>query len=265
MIELEKTYISSSMESQIAEMMGRNENCDVCLFYHLFSSLVFDKKKKELRFPTLREFWKSGVAVKRYLEYPCKSLTAIKPVWNLLSQYLRKGSYIVNFVDEKKVCEDIVLILSIDEKKRLITIRYKQLTGDVIEKTLLFEEYAGDFLSENIRKHLLRFDIFDVVKQEGRIDRKELRKHMGNAKLSFWDRKKCMKKGTDMDKVLSEWFIIFQKAISCLLEKGVINQSPLNPSDDTLFSSANKNLKMKLKRYDVILSNVPTYITGEGE
>ena len=53
MIELEKTYISSSMEAQIAEMIGRDEKSNDYRFYHLFSSLVFDKTKKELRFPLL--------------------------------------------------------------------------------------------------------------------------------------------------------------------------------------------------------------------
>ena len=64
MIELEKTYISSSMEAQIAEMIERDEKSTDYQFYHLFSSLVFDKTKKELRFPILREIWKSGVAKK---------------------------------------------------------------------------------------------------------------------------------------------------------------------------------------------------------
>lgn len=64
MIELEKTYISSSMEAQIAEMIERDEKSNDYQFYHLFSSLVFDKTKKELRFPILREIWKSGVAKK---------------------------------------------------------------------------------------------------------------------------------------------------------------------------------------------------------
>lgn len=64
MIELEKTYISSSMEAQIAEMIGRDEKSNDYRFYHLFSSLVFDKTKKELRFPILREIWESGVAKK---------------------------------------------------------------------------------------------------------------------------------------------------------------------------------------------------------
>ena len=59
MIELEKTYISSSMEAQIAEMIERDEKSNDYQFYHLFSSLVFDKTKKELRFPILREIWKS--------------------------------------------------------------------------------------------------------------------------------------------------------------------------------------------------------------
>ena len=147
MIELEKTYISSSMEAQIAEMMGRDEKSNDYRFYHLFSSLVFDKTKKELRLPILREIWRSGVAVKRYLEYPCKSPTTMIHVWKSLSEYLSKGAYIVNFVDEKKVCEDIILIVAIDEKKRLVTIRYKKLTEDIVEQTLLFEEYADDFLS----------------------------------------------------------------------------------------------------------------------
>ena len=83
-------------------------------------------------------------------------------VWKSLSEYLSKGAYIVNFVDEKKVCEDIILIVAIDEKKRLVTIRYKKLTGDIVEQTLSFEEYADDFLSESIQKHLVRFDIFDM-------------------------------------------------------------------------------------------------------
>ena len=132
------------MEAQIAEMMGRDEKSNDYRFYHLFSSLVFDKTKKELRLPILREIWRSGVAVKRYLEYPCKSPTTMIHVWKSLSEYLSKGAYIVNFVDEKKVCEDIILIVAIDEKKRLVTIRYKKLTGDIVEQTLLFEEYADD-------------------------------------------------------------------------------------------------------------------------
>lgn len=70
MIELEKTYISSSMESQIAEMIGRDEKSNDYRFYHLFSSLVFDKTKKKLRFPILRESWKSGVA-KKVQSYSC--------------------------------------------------------------------------------------------------------------------------------------------------------------------------------------------------
>ena len=185
MIELEKTYISSSMETQIAEMIVRDEKSNDYRFYHLFSSLVFDKTKKELRFPILREIWRSGVAVKRYLEYPCKSPTTMIHVWKSLSEYLSKGAYIANFVDEKKVCEDIILIAAIDEKKRLVTIRYKKLTGDIVEQTLLFEEYADDFLSESFQKHLVRFDIFDIVKQTGQVDRKEVREHWENAKPCF--------------------------------------------------------------------------------
>ena len=45
MIELEKTYISSSMEAQIAEMMGRDEKSNDYRFYHLFSSLVFRENR----------------------------------------------------------------------------------------------------------------------------------------------------------------------------------------------------------------------------
>ena len=64
----------------------------------------------------------------------------------------------------------------------------------------MFEEYADDFLSESIQKHLVRFDIFDIVKQTGQVDRKEIREHWENAKLSFWEQRKCMKKVTDMGK-----------------------------------------------------------------
>ncbi len=46
MIELEKTYISSSMEAQIAEMMGRDEKSNDYRFYHLFSSLVLTKQRR---------------------------------------------------------------------------------------------------------------------------------------------------------------------------------------------------------------------------
>ena len=38
MIELEKTYISSSMESQSVEMIGREEKSNDYRFYHLFCS-----------------------------------------------------------------------------------------------------------------------------------------------------------------------------------------------------------------------------------
>ena len=76
------------MEAQIAEMIGRDEKSNDYRFYHLFSSLVFDKTKKELRFPILREIWESGVAVKRYLEYPCKSPATMIHVWKSLSEYL---------------------------------------------------------------------------------------------------------------------------------------------------------------------------------
>ena len=118
MIELEKTYISSSMEAQIAEMMGRDEKSNDYRFYHLFSSLVFDKTKKELRFPILREIWESGVAVKRYLEYPCKSPATMIHVWKSLSEYLSKGAYIVNFVDEKKA-EEFDKMFPYKDKKKL--------------------------------------------------------------------------------------------------------------------------------------------------
>ena len=231
--------------------------CSVFVFPFLFSSLVFDKTKKELRLPILREIWRSGVAVKRYLEYPCKSPTTMIHVWKSLSEYLSKGAYIVNFVDEKKVCEDIILIVAIDEKKRLVTIRYKKLTGDIVEQTLLFEEYADDFLSESIQKHLVRFDIFDIVKQTGQVDRKEIREHWENAKLSFWEQRKCMKKVMNMEKVLGEWFVVFQNAVSYLAEKGLVQ------SDYELFSCESKNLGKKLKRYCEILSNASDYIMGE--
>ena len=118
MIELEKTYISSSMEAQIADMMGRDEKSNDYRFYHLFSSLVFDKTKKELRLPILREILRSGVAAKRYLEYPCKSPTSMIHVWKSLSEYLSKGAYIVNFVDEKKA-EEFDKLFPYKEKKKL--------------------------------------------------------------------------------------------------------------------------------------------------
>ena len=162
-----------------------------------------------------------------------------------------------------KVCYDIFLIAAFDEKKRLVTIRYKKLTGDIVEQTLLFEEYADDFLSESIQKHLVRFDIFDIVKQTGKVDRKEVREHWENAKLSFWEQRTCMRKVTDMEKVLGEWFVVFQNAVSYFAEKGVMNQSPLVQSDYELFSCESKNLGKKLKRYCEILSNAPDYIMGE--
>mgnify|MGYP000115766829 CR=1 FL=1 len=125
------------------------------------------------------------------------------------------------------------------------------------------EEYADDFLSESIQKHLVRFDIFDIVKQTGKVDRKEVREHWENAKLSFWEQRKCMRKVTDMEKVLGEWFVVFQNAVSYFAEKGVMNQSPLVQSDYELFSCESKNLGKKLKRYCEILSNAPDYIMGE--
>ena len=178
----------------------------------------------------------------------------------ITGEYATPAGY---FVDEKKVCEDIILIVAIDEKKRLVTIRYKKLTGDIVEQTLLFEEYADDFLSESIQKHLVRFDIFDIVKQTGQVDRKEIREHWENAKLSFWEQRKCMKKVMNMEKVLGEWFVVFQNAVSYLAEKGVMNQSPLVQSDYELFSCESKNLGKKLKRYCEILSNASDYIMGE--
>ena len=118
-------------------------------------------------------------------------------------------------------------------------------------------------LSESIQKHLVRFDIFDIVKQTGQVDRKEIREHWENAKLSFWEQRKCMKKVMNMEKVLGEWFVVFQNAVSYLAEKGVMNQSPLVQSDYELFSCESKNLGKKLKRYCEILSNASDYIMGE--
>ena len=136
-------------------------------------------------------------------------------VWKSLSEYLSKGAYIVNFVDEKKVCEDIILIVAIDEKKRLVTIRYKKLTGDIVEQTLLFEEYADDFLSESIQKHLVRFDIFDIVKQTGQVDRKEIREHWENAKLSFLG-------AEEMHEESDEYGKSSGRMVCCFSERGFI-------------------------------------------
>ena len=72
-----------------------------------------------------------------------------------------------------------------------------------------------------------------------------------------------MRKVTDIEKVLGEWFVVFQNAVSYFAEKGVMNQSPLVQSDYELFSCESKNLGKKLKRYCEILSNAPDYIMGE--
>ena len=66
-----------------------------------------------------------------------------------------------------------------------------------------------------------------------------------------------------MEKVLGEWFVVFQNAVSYLAEKGVMNQSPLVQSDYELFSCESKNLGEKLKRYCEILNNASDYIMGE--
>ena len=58
MIELEKTYISSSMEAQIAEMIGRDEKSNDYRFYHLFSSLFLTKQRRNWGFQFFERFGK---------------------------------------------------------------------------------------------------------------------------------------------------------------------------------------------------------------
>ncbi len=83
------------------------------------------------------------------------------------------------------------------------------------------------FYRKVFKKHLVRFDIFDIVKQTGQVDRKEIREHWENAKLSFLGAEEMHEESDEYGKVLGEWFVVFQNAVSYLAEKGVMNQSPL--------------------------------------
>lgn len=149
-------FITSSTENRIVGKIC----CDICgkeKSIHCLTTIVkYDEKKKKICFVSLKEWWKSGLFIKKYVEYPYSSSSQLDGGFDEMNYYLEKGGYIVHFLDENIVSEDIVYVVDILMHRNEIRFVSKSLSGNIEEELIPFEEYCKRFLSsgkQNSKKY----------------------------------------------------------------------------------------------------------------
>ena len=106
-------YVTSSTENRAVEEIC----CDICdkekSIQYLAAVVQYDKKKKKICFASLKELWKTGLLIKKYVEYPYNTEKQLENGFAEIAFYLKRGGYIVHFLDVNVVSDDIVYIKDI--------------------------------------------------------------------------------------------------------------------------------------------------------
>ena len=80
--------ISSSIEVKIHENIFRKIRTSENMPCDLMDILRFDSKRRIVRFISLKELWKTGLIIKKYIEYPCHTYSELGNVLSELNDYL---------------------------------------------------------------------------------------------------------------------------------------------------------------------------------
>lgn len=249
------------------EQICRDKRVDDAWFLNFFSTVTYSASKKVLQFIPLKEMWKYGLVVKRYLEYPSISVEELDDVFEEIQYYLQQKDYIVHFVDEALESDRINLILNISLRDRKVTFRSWSLSGEMQENLLPYEEYGKRYMACGLSGGVVRFDIYSPVKQkeEKKINWSVLQKRIQGSRISIINRKRCLsnKKGISASsKVMREWFTVFQDVISQFCGEEAF-QLPFVISEeerrlfqtDTGYDDA-KHLEQMIKVYNKLLGRL---------
>lgn len=83
--------ISSSIEVKIHENIFQKMKAYKDITCDLMDILRFDSKRRIVRFISLKELWKTGLIIKKYIEYPCHAYSELENVFSEMNDYLKKG------------------------------------------------------------------------------------------------------------------------------------------------------------------------------
>lgn len=241
----EESGITSSIEAMMAERIYNDERAGKLSFFERFSEVHFDEKTRGLRLASLRELWKDGFAMKRYMEYPCACSSNLDKVFEEIDFYLQKGDLVIRYIDRESVCEGMNWITGIHTADCKINFRTMAFNGEVLEESLTYEAYCKRFLTFRDNNSRVRFDIYQPLmrmkrdKQE--IDPVVLGKNLIHQKISPLCMISCLfhvrRVGTVSRKVLCEWFQIFKKYEHYLQEEGCFNDACVESREENLLFS----------------------------
>lgn len=224
----EKYHITSSPEEILAEMLTKDERVDPFYFIEHFLTLKVNAENKTLHFVTLKELWKSGIAMKRYLEYPNVELHSLDTFFEEINTYIRKSAYLIHFINGIHEKEKYIQIRGISmEMKKVRVISWEE-NGQAIDREVSFTEYYQTYIETDHSRDIVRIDIYEPISNRGRkhLDRNAILKIVENGILSSGNILCCLwnRHTYNSAKVLCEWFQIFENTVAYLLDHQLLNQ-----------------------------------------
>ena len=254
-------YITSSPEKSIIKKIC----CDICdketSIQYLATLVRYDKKKKKICFASLKELWKTGLLIKKYVEYPYNTEKQLENGFAEIAFYLKRGGYIVHFLDVNVVSDDIVYIKDIFMDSREIQFVSKGFSGDIVEERASIEQYCNRFLTSENKRLKLRFDVYCYIEESQICKRRIVSK-----KIGFRDEVLCLSRRKkflgDSRQVLCEWFQLLTNVLEQRQEFVIDDDNGIIDSRDMelFLKIPNQNRKKYLhhliKRYNRIIQRI---------
>lgn len=256
--------ICSSADASMVEQICKDKRIEVSWFLFLFSTVKYQSRKKSLQFITLKEMWKYGLVIKRYMEYPDVSIDEVTNVFEEIQTYLRQEDYVVHFIDENLESDRINLILNISLADRKVTFRSWSITDVMQEDCLSYEEYFREYMVLDSARNVVRFDIYQPVEQKGRqvAELSLLQKRIEMGRITGMDKLHCLLNANQTNRsfmVMNEWFSVFEKLVSWLQsEKNLKTDIVFSEEERKLFGTGNaaRHLNQMIKVYNKLLERL---------
>lgn len=272
----ENTDIISSADASMIDQICRDKRVDNSWLFFFFLTVRYDIQKKSLRFMSMKEMWKYGLVVKRYIEYPNNQVVGESGVFEEIGGYIQRNDYVLHYTDENLENDDVNMILRISLPERKVDFRSWHPDGSVTEESLTYKEYCERHTSYISSLSKMRFDIYqptyNAKEMVVRVDNMLTR--VNDGKISKLDRIRCLNNSRSLNvslKVLQEWFFVFEQTIDWLCKEGVLNGNTVYSEDERQLFKTDvgcdipKYLNQMIRVYNKLMDRLKKELWGDGK
>ncbi len=201
--------------------------------YNYYCAVLYDKKEKKFTIEDHAKFWRDGLCLKKYTEFPYHGYQTRKEVFDFISRHLENAYKVVLYLNvfeiNQRICDSSVFISEcFGETQRVGFYCWDGRGMNYYEKD--WDDFFEKLIVPAIQKEKkIKFDMFQNVSSfQGEFCCEQIKKKLKKAllnsvKCKYWIHQMGDSQISYSVQVFQEWYSMFEKRISFLESRNLIS------------------------------------------